>query len=423
MRQDPHITLFGFPIRFELFFWIVMALGAISYQTKLSFMLIYCFVFAFSILVHELGHAFMYRRYGSTARISLHGLGGATFGSAQPARQAIAVGAAGSLAQIILLALPAYFLRELLPLGAPVELHFFLYRLYWVSLFWGVLNLLPIWPLDGGHILENILILRTGKVMRKEVHAVSIVAVFAGLIIGGAYGYSIGWFLPLALIAGNGYFLYKIQQDQMTPDTSMIVSFNPRLDGDGGYVPDIPTRTATKQKRRGRKKDHLQVVAPVALSGPEAIEAAYDALEAGDKRSARGRVRDIAAKTTDREVAAAAREVLAWSWLRDGEPTRARQQLDASMTHSAALDAGFTFGSGSFADGVRAMAAALAQEENMRVVFQGSALVCEKGFGAKLADALLALPDGFGAAMQLHGVMLAVGARDDATALMNRLMG
>lgn len=59
-----------------------------------------------SILVHELGHAFIRRKYGAFPVIHLHGLGGlATFpGMRFSRRQHIAVTAVGPLAEVALFA-------------------------------------------------------------------------------------------------------------------------------------------------------------------------------------------------------------------------------------------------------------------------------------------------------------------------------
>jgi stage IV sporulation protein FB len=39
----------------------------------------------------------------------------------------------------------------------PPELVLFvLYNLLWINIFWGLVNLLPIWPLDGGQISREI---------------------------------------------------------------------------------------------------------------------------------------------------------------------------------------------------------------------------------------------------------------------------
>jgi len=115
-----------------------------------------------SILVHELGHALMARRFGAPSEIVLHGFGGVTI---MPAgllnrRQCIFVSAAGPTAGLCLgvsvllamLVVPAVF--------GPVRNEGLLvaasYALY-VNFFWTFVNLLPIQPMDGGQILRDVL--------------------------------------------------------------------------------------------------------------------------------------------------------------------------------------------------------------------------------------------------------------------------
>ena len=111
----------------------------------------------FSILVHEMGHALTGRKYGArNAQVILHGMGGvAIFPSARFSRkESFLVTAAGPGIQL-LLALVAWLLWREFALVNGVGR--FLYGLYFVSLFWALLNCLPVFPLDGGQMLHAIL--------------------------------------------------------------------------------------------------------------------------------------------------------------------------------------------------------------------------------------------------------------------------
>ncbi|HEY7073125.1 MAG TPA: site-2 protease family protein [Acidimicrobiales bacterium] len=165
-----HFRILGIPIRIEPFFFIVVALFGIRLE---PLWLVFAFVaIAFvSVLIHELGHAFTYRILGQRSAIVLHGFGGFTVpqgGGRQVLSKpkSIAVSLSGALTQILLLGVPAYVAlhsewgrREhiLWSFGDgsfswwPV-----LYLLYFVSVWWGVFNLLPIRPLDGGHVAETL---------------------------------------------------------------------------------------------------------------------------------------------------------------------------------------------------------------------------------------------------------------------------
>jgi stage IV sporulation protein FB len=112
-----------------------------------------------SILIHELGHAFTARRYGSAVAIELNGLGGLTRWSAKdgeltPGRRAL-IAAAGSAVGLVfggVVWLVASRFGPYQPLPA-----FILESTIYVNVFWGLLNWLPIRPLDGGHLLESLL--------------------------------------------------------------------------------------------------------------------------------------------------------------------------------------------------------------------------------------------------------------------------
>ena len=112
-----------------------------------------------SILIHELGHAFTARSYGSSVAIELNGLGGLTRWSAPggeltPGRRAM-VAAAGSATGLLFGGLVWLIAGRFGPYGPLVA--FILESTIYVNVFWGLLNWLPIRPLDGGHLLESLL--------------------------------------------------------------------------------------------------------------------------------------------------------------------------------------------------------------------------------------------------------------------------
>jgi stage IV sporulation protein FB len=112
-----------------------------------------------SILIHELGHAVTARMFGSGVVIELNGLGGLTRwsvpeGQLTPGRRSLiaASGSAVGLAFGGIVWLVATRFAPYPPLTA-----FVLENLIYVNVFWGLLNWLPIRPLDGGHLLESLL--------------------------------------------------------------------------------------------------------------------------------------------------------------------------------------------------------------------------------------------------------------------------
>jgi Zn-dependent protease len=158
---DLNFRLFGFAVRIHPFFWLGAALlGAGTLNAGLHFLVIWIVVVLVSILVHELGHAVAFRRFGSDSHIVLWMFGGlAVPYSAVASRwRRIVVSLAGPIAGFILCGL-VYVTNEFSNWGGPkaqdpVQ---YLYRaLLWVNLIWGIFNLLPVFPLDGGQVAREL---------------------------------------------------------------------------------------------------------------------------------------------------------------------------------------------------------------------------------------------------------------------------
>lgn len=156
--------IFGFHVTVELWFWITAFLlggglrpDAWSSVSNLANLAIWAIVVFFSILIHELGHAFTGRRFGANPEIVLHAFGGAAVmhGARFNRRQDLLVTAAGPGASILLgsLALAALVY---LPIPSP-DVRETLVDLVWINYFWTLINLLPIQPLDGGLLLRTAL--------------------------------------------------------------------------------------------------------------------------------------------------------------------------------------------------------------------------------------------------------------------------
>jgi stage IV sporulation protein FB len=172
--------LFDFPILVHWMFWVNMALlgGAISADTPREMQALLGWVGAafVSIVIHELGHAFAMRRFGDRqVGILLYAFGGLARGSRWLSRvEDIIVSAAGPVVQIVI----GYSLKLLLS-GWQTEsvlLGSFVQAFIYVSIFWALLNLLPIIPLDGGHICRAFL----GGARQRTALIISLV--FAGSV-------------------------------------------------------------------------------------------------------------------------------------------------------------------------------------------------------------------------------------------------
>lgn len=178
-QADVHFRVFGFPVRVSPWFWVVTLLLGIR-QAEPVAVLTWIVVVFVSIVVHELGHAFLQRRYGGWPRIVLYGFGGLAISDVddRSPRAQILISLAGPIAGFLfaaaILAIVQFtghqlrfgatpgIVSKLIPLWTPYESplanRLVLYLLY-VNIFWGLVNLLPIYPLDGGRIAREVLTL------------------------------------------------------------------------------------------------------------------------------------------------------------------------------------------------------------------------------------------------------------------------
>lgn len=174
-RFDLRFNIAGIPVRVHPLFWLMALLfGGIS--GNLLILLVWVPLVFISILVHELGHAFTMRFFGQPARVTLYLGGGLAtpdswgFGSALTANEQIIVLLAGPGAGFLFAGLTLGiiaalggsvglgFLYGFLPfpsVALPLSIQFLglvIGIILWVNIFWGFINLVPTYPLDGGQV-------------------------------------------------------------------------------------------------------------------------------------------------------------------------------------------------------------------------------------------------------------------------------
>ena len=263
---DLHFRLLGFAIRIHPAFWIVaLLMGFYGGENDPLTVLTFVVAVLISIIIHELGHALMFRRYRIQSHVVLYHFGGlaipdsvAGYGNSSRYQQ-LMVSVAGPLAQLLLALLVILALRlggytdgvvsHYLPLHytadpikgptffqqqARVEdarvndkivlerleglsprdlralascdhdgdgeidqtelsrvhmayvlpskaVNHFVFFLVYVSIFWALLNLMPVYPLDGGQIARELFQLSgTSAAIEKSL----MVSIATGVIIG-----------------------------------------------------------------------------------------------------------------------------------------------------------------------------------------------------------------------------------------------
>ena len=160
---DLRFEIFGIPVRVHPFFWVLSAfLGWNPRNPQMMVVWVLC-VF-FSILVHELGHALTARHFGWPPEIVLYSFGG--YASFHPTwgyttRRAVLILLAGPGAGFPLYAaikgLELVLIRTAPEIPFPPLIAKALDHLVFINLWWGLVNLLPVYPLDGGQISRHLL--------------------------------------------------------------------------------------------------------------------------------------------------------------------------------------------------------------------------------------------------------------------------
>lgn len=154
--------MMGFPVSIQGSFLLTIAfLGFISFGERFDRIIAFTVIAVVAVLIHELGHAFAARSQGTvgTPMISLAGMAGLTryrLEEAPSRAQSIFISFAGPLTGIVL---GAIILA--IRMSGVIEEDALIRDLFVIGLFttfgWSAFNLVPIVPLDGGHIMTDLL--------------------------------------------------------------------------------------------------------------------------------------------------------------------------------------------------------------------------------------------------------------------------
>ncbi|MGV3662150.1 MAG: M50 family metallopeptidase [Prosthecobacter sp.] len=168
-------SLFGFPVLIHWMFWLNAAImgGAIGASTPADMRRLIGWIIAVfvSILIHELGHALTMRNYGDRrVGIVMYAFGGLAQGSRRLTRnEDILVTAAGPALQLLVGLTVGWSVTLWRP--SSMWLWETLDAFTVVSIFWALLNLVPVIPLDGGRLCAAFL----GQGKTRQVLTISLV--------------------------------------------------------------------------------------------------------------------------------------------------------------------------------------------------------------------------------------------------------
>lgn len=207
---DLNFVIFGFPVRIAWTFWIGAVVIGHSFASMFDgglrelspgifpLLLLWTACLFVSILVHELGHAFAFRYYGMDSSIVLYHFGGLAIPSSMRSRGEagfvnafspprlseladLLIAVAGPVAQLLSAFVLAGTVRafgyqvaafESMPFplsqlsrvfdGQPIQSVALLTLVFFYvfpSVLWALLNLVPVFPLDGGRVMRSLVLL------------------------------------------------------------------------------------------------------------------------------------------------------------------------------------------------------------------------------------------------------------------------
>jgi Zn-dependent protease len=264
-------------IRISFGFWITAFIPGLGGGAGRH--LLWGAIFVASIVAHELAHAAVGLGYGRRATIVLHPLGGLTlFEPPLPRRRALLTLLAGPVVSLAIGLLLAFLRRG----AASSTLAFAI----WLNLLWGIINLFPILPFDGGRAMVECF----GNKRRNTAVIISAVLAVAAA--------------QLALMIFRS--------------TGIAFFFS------GAAVLSLFEWAKLKDQEVAAQASDQLTTARLLLLRERYFEA-------------RTIAHDVLLRARDRRCRNAALTTLAWSWLGEGEPRRARECL-ARIRPASAVD-------------------------------------------------------------------------------------
>lgn len=205
--------------------WFLVLIGLFSFagvragggMEVLTNALIWAPVLFIGLLFHEFAHAYAIQGFGyGSSQIMLHGFGGVTVnrrrGDSPPAKS-VAISLAGPAASL-LLGLIFVGVSLLTPVSLAAAQNpaaslwaQFVSAMAWVNIVWAIFNMLPINPLDGGHVVLHSLrgFLKDDRKAYRYSAISSLVVLGLGLVAALAMGFSgmsLLWLIFLAAMFG-----------------------------------------------------------------------------------------------------------------------------------------------------------------------------------------------------------------------------
>jgi stage IV sporulation protein FB len=421
MTSGLAFRLFRIPFRVQVWFLVTILLLNLQRLDAFSFAPLAISLFfvtgmvaaAIVIIVHELGHCFAYRRYGQEPSVLLWGLGGLTFGQGRlPPRKSIVVSVSGILLTIVAIAVPCYFLR-LYVVGYPDFTDLlafpanFVEDLYRLTIWWALFNLLPILPLDGGHVVEAVLEWVKGEPQKQTARLVSGVSGIVFGVLALLFLHSAFLMLTLFILGALNLLPWYAERNNQAVRFAL-----PDHDDPGSAGIDTGTANVVSMEKARKKRDRR--------SPAELIKAGYEALERREYKAAL-RISDrLQSKRLNAELDRWTAELAAFAWLGDRNPVKAEEligTLPRGSRVSTPLAAVLAVANKRSDEGMRLMVECMVNEPEGGPKLIAVDLFAEYGMIHRLARDLVDQPggSGFEAAVSLEGMLHRLHRTQDAS--------
>ena len=257
--------LAGIDVYVHATFFILIAWIGLSYwevgQSVLAVVTGVGFILALfgCVVLHELGHALMARRYGiRTKHITLLPIGGVALLERMPddPKQEVKVALAGPAVNLVI-ALALWLWLSLANATVPIDqldltAGPFLERLMVINAFLAVFNLLPAFPMDGGRVLRALLAMRMERSQATQI-AASVgqgLALMLGLLglLYNPFLIFIALFVWIGAAAEAGVERIKSVLSGVAVGRAMMTEYQP-------LSPDDPLTRAVELTLAGSQKD------------------------------------------------------------------------------------------------------------------------------------------------------------------------
>lgn len=270
------------PVTIHPFFWLFASLIGWINSGSLLGTLIWTGIILVSVLFHEFGHAITAQLFGQRSAIQLIALGGVTTyeGPKLTFWKQFLITFNGPLFGFLLFLAASFALQW--DLSAWPMLRQIVWQMQIANLFWTIVNLLPVLPLDGGQLLRIVLEASFGMKGYK-----------ASLLFGAAFSLLISFyfFIWQNWIAGAFFFLFAYQSFESFRRARYVTSVD-----------------------RDEEQKHILIEAELAL-------------QEGRKEEAKRLFLEVRQKAPGGLLALTAAQYLAFLYMQEGESQKAYELL------------------------------------------------------------------------------------------------